>query len=165
MITLSQSAIAQAEAKGMDSFLTLFTDAFLHEINGELSAQNMSLLNGYQHALLALRFFSEEVNEGGFVQLIQNGYGGYLFLNPTAKAWKLMGAKQLSKILYKAKTIYDKHRQALERETTDDEFMAMYEQFEQFDVLEEKYMEVEEQEMSIIATYVKEHIDDFAQIV
>jgi len=53
----------------------------------------------------------------------------------------------------------------LERDTTEEEFMAMYEQFEQFDELEEKYMEIEEEETSIIASYVDEHIEDFAQVV
>jgi hypothetical protein len=43
------------------------------------------------------------VNEGGFVQLIQNGYGGYIFDNPVAKALKQMGAKGLFKTLYKPK--------------------------------------------------------------
>jgi hypothetical protein len=43
--------------------------------------------------------------------------------------------------------------------------MAMYEQFEQFDELEEKYMEIEEEETSIIAAYVDENIEDFAEVV
>ena len=33
--------------------------------------------------------------------------------NPTAKALKMMGAKGISKILYKAKEIYDAHRAEL----------------------------------------------------
>ncbi len=94
----------------MDEFLKVFTDAYLEATGGDITAENMDKLNGYQHTLLAYRFFSEEVNEGGFVQLIQNGYGGYIFDNPTAKALKLMGAKGISKILYKAKEIYDAHR-------------------------------------------------------
>lgn len=34
--------------------------------------------------------------------------------------------------------IYDAHREDLERERTDEEFMAMYEQYEAFDELEEE---------------------------
>ncbi|MDD4537352.1 MAG: DUF4375 domain-containing protein, partial [Petrimonas sp.] len=73
--------------------------------------------------------------------------------------------KGLSKILYKAKEIYDSHRAELERDTTEEEFMAMYEQFEQFDELEEKYMEIEEEETSVIAAYVDENMEDFAEVV
>lgn len=165
MIQISDKTLSEAASKGMDDFLKAFTDAYLEAVGGEINSENMDKLNGYQHTLLALRFFSQEINEGGFIQLIQNGYGGYIFDNPTAKAWKEMGAKGLSKIVYKAKEIYDKHRGQLERETTDEEFMAMYEQFEQFDELEEKYMEIEEEQIALIAAYVDENIGDFAEIV
>ena len=165
MIQISEQKILEAAEKNMDEFLKVFTDAYLDAVGGEITAENMNKLNGYQHTLLAFRFFTDEVGEGGFVQLIQNGYGGYVFDNPTAKSLKLMGAKSLSKILYKAKEIYDKHRTELERDTTEDEFMAMYEQFEQFDKLEEKYMEIEEEQTTIIAEYVDENLEDFAEVV
>lgn len=164
MIQIPEQKIIEAAKKGMDEFLKVFTDAYLDAVGGEISAENMNKLNGYQHTLLALRFFSDEVNEGGFVQLIQNGYGGYIFNNPTAKALKLMGAKGLSKILYKAKEIYDANREALERETTEEEFNAMYVDFEQFDELEEKFFYIEEEETAIIAQYVDENLEDFAEI-
>ncbi|MEN6589266.1 MAG: DMP19 family protein [Proteiniphilum sp.] len=162
MIQIRETTIIEAAEKGTDEFLKVFTDAYLEALGGDITAENMDLLNGYQHTLLALRFFSEEVNEGGFVQLIQNGYGGYIFDNPVAKALKLMGATGLSKILYKAKEIYDAHREELERETTDEEFAAMYVDFEQFDELEEKFFYIEEEEIQLIAQYVDEHLEDFA---
>jgi hypothetical protein len=107
----------------------------------------------------------EELMVGGFCQLIQNGYGGYIFGNPVAKALRLWGAEDLSKLLYKAKKIYDDNRADLERERDDDEFMAMYEQYEAFDDLEETFFDIEEQTSAIIAEYVDEHLDLFANIV
>lgn len=165
MIQIPEKDIIVAAESGMDEFLKLFTDSYLEELGNEITAENMDKLNGYQHALLAYRFFQEEVNHGGFVQLIQNGYGGYLFDNPTAKAWKIFGALETSKILYKAKEIYDKNRQELERETTDEEFHAMYVDFEEFDVLEEQYFMIEEADTTRIAMFVDENIDQFADIV
>ncbi len=165
MIQIKESKIIEAAEQGMDEFLKVFTDAYLDELGGDITNDNIDKLNGYQHTLLALRFFSEEVNVGGFVQLIQNGYGGYVLDNPTAKSLKLMGAKGLSKILYKAKDIYDANREELERETTEEEFMAMYVDFEQFDELEEKYFYIEEEETTIVAQYVDENIEDFAEVV
>lgn len=164
-IQIAENKIIAAAEEGMDSFLKVFTDAYLDAIGGTVTAENIEVLNGYQHTLLALRFFSDEVNEGGFVQLIQNGYGGYIFDNPVAKALREMGAKGLSKILYKAKEIYDLHREELERETTDEEFTAMYVDFEQFDELEEKYFYIEEEEIAIVAQYVDENIEDFAEVI
>ena len=60
------------------------------------------------------------------------------------------------------KVFTDAHRAELERETTDEEFTAMYVDFEQFDELEEKFFYIEEEETAIIAQYVDEHLEDFA---
>jgi hypothetical protein len=165
MIQIKDSQLAQAAEKGMDEFLQVFTDAYLAEIGGKLTIESMPLLNGHQHTLLAFRFFADEMREGGFVQLIQNGYGAYIFTNPFAKAVKLYGAVELSKLVYKGREIYDKNKAELERETTEEEFNAMYVDFEVFDDLEELYFEIEERQTAIIAAYVDEHIADFAEIV
>lgn len=165
MIQIKDSQLAAAAQKGMDEFLQVFTDAYLEAIGGNLTAENMSLLNGSQHTLLAHRFFQDEMRDGGFVQLIQNGYGGYIFSNPFAKVIKQFGAVELSKLVYKAKEIYDPNKAELERETTEEEFNAMYVDFEVFDDLEEMYFEMEERQTSLIAAFVDEHIADFAEIV
>lgn len=165
MIQIKDSALAEAAKNGMDEFLKVFTDAYLKEIGGSLTPENMAMLNGLQHTLLAHRFFSDEMSDGGFVQLIQNGYGGYIFANPFAKAIKQFGAIDLSKLIYKAKEIYDPNKAKLERDTTDEEFNAMYVDFEDFDELEEVYFEIEEQQTALIAAYVDEHITDFAEII
>ena len=165
MIQLKDSALATAAEKGMDEFLHLFTNAYLQAVDGKLTADNMSLLNGSQHTLLAWHFFTTEMRDGGFVQLIQNGYGGYIFGNPFAKAIRQFGAVELSRLIYKAKEIYDPNKTALERETTDEEFNALYVDFEVFDELEERYFDIEEEQTSLIAAYVDDHITDFAEII
>ena len=166
MIKIEEQKIISAAEEGMDAFLKVFTDAYLEALDGEMTADNMHLLNGYQHTLLAYRYFCDELNIGGFVQLIHNGYGGYIFDNPTAKALRQMGARGISKLIYKAKEIFDEHRDELETHAEDEaEFMARYEQYEQFDPIEEKFMEIEEEETAIIAHYVDEHIEDFAEII
>ena len=165
MIQIKDADLAAEAGKGMDEFLQVFTDNYLVALGGELTAENMSVLNGSQHTLLAYHFFTKEMREGGFVQLIQNGYGGYIFSNPFAKAIKQFGAVELSKLIYKAKEIYDPNKANLEKETTDEEFNALYVEFEVFDDLEEIYFDIEEKQTSIIAAYVDEHIAEFAEII
>ncbi len=163
-ITVSDADLRKGAEEGMDAFLKVFIDKCLEVTGGVINEKTMPLLNGYQHTLLGYHFFREEVMEGGFVQLIQNGYGPYIFDNPFAKAMRLFGAKDFSKLIYEAKKIYDAHRADLEKDCTEEEFMAMYEQYEAFDDLEEKYMEDEEQITAQIAAYVDEHLDSFAAI-
>ena len=165
MIQIKDSDLSTAAQQGMDEFLQVFIDAYLKEIDGNLTADNMSKLNGSQHTLLAWHFFSTEMRDGGFVQLIQNGYGPYIFENPFAKAMRQFGCVELSKLIYKAKEIYDANKKELTRETTEEEFNDMYVDFEVFDELEEHYFDIEEEQTSLLAAYVDDHIDDFAEIV
>ena len=57
MIQIKDALLAEASEKGMDEFLKIFTDAYLEALGGSLTPQNMNLLNGSQHTLLAYRFF------------------------------------------------------------------------------------------------------------
>lgn len=164
MIRIKDADLRQGASEGMDGFLQVFIDAYENELGGELSAETMSCLNGNQISLLAYYYFRREVLEGGFVQLIYNGYGGFIFENPFAKAMRLFGAREFSKLIYKAREIYVEHKAELTRERTDEEFMALYEQYEEFDSLEELFMEQEERITGILAAYVDEHIEDFCMI-
>ena len=165
MVEVTDTALQQAAGEGMDAFIQVFTDTYKEVIGGGLTAETMPLLTGEQHSLLAYQIFRDELMEGGFCQLIQNGYGGYIFANPFAKVMSLWGVGDLSKLVYTAKKIYDAHREDLERERTDDEFMAMYEQYEAFDELEDEFLEKEEEYTALVASYVDEHLDLFAKII
>ena len=165
MIQITENQITDSLKKGAEDYINLYTDAYLAEVDNELNADNMHKLNGHQHALLAYRYFREEVNYGGFVQLIQNGYGGYIFDNPTAKAFKIFGANATAKLIYRAKEIFDANREELERDTTDEEFNAMYVDFEEFEEIEEQYFQIEKAQTAIIAMYVDDNRELFAEIV
>ncbi len=165
MIEVADADLQKAAGEGMDEFIQVFTDKYKEVIGDELTAQTMPLLTGEQHSLLAYRFLRDEIMEGGFCQLIQNGYGGYIFDNPFAKVMRMWGAEELSRLIYKAKKVYDDNRKDLEKERTDDEFMAMYEQYEVFDELEEAFFDMEEETTALVASYVDDHLELFATVV
>ena len=163
-IVVKDKDLAKAAEEGMDAFLQCFIDAYLNAVGGELNAETMPLLNGNQITLLAYHFFREEVMDGGFVQLIHNGWGPFIFDNPFAKAMRLFGAHDFSKLVYQGKKLYDEHKDELTKECSDDEFMALFEKFEEFDDLDDKFIEMEEEVTATIAYYVDEHMDDFITI-
>jgi hypothetical protein len=165
MVEIKEESLQKAALEGMDEFIKVFTDKYLEALGGSLNAENMHLLTGEQHVLLSYQIFRDELMVGGFIQLIQNGYGGYIFDNPFAKAMRLWGLKDLSKLIYRAKEIYDKNKADLEKERTEEEFMAMYEQYEVFDDLEEKFLEMEELTTTLVAQYVDEHLELFGKVV
>ena len=164
-IKVSDEALRKGAEEGMDGFLQVFIDKYLEVTGGEINASTMPLLNGHQHTLLGYHFLREELNVGGFVQLIQNGYGPYIFDTPFAKAMRLFGLKEFSKLFYAAKKIYDENKEDLEKERDDEAFMAMYVEYEAFDDLEEKFMEMEEYVTAKLAEYVDEHLELFAEVV
>ena len=100
MIEITDAALRKAAGEGMDTFIQVFTDRYKEVIGGELTAESMPLLTGEQHTLLAYQIFRDEVMDGGFCQLIQNGYGGYIFANPFAKVMRLWGSGRFRKNWY-----------------------------------------------------------------
>ncbi len=157
--------LQNAAAKGMDEFLQVFVDGIYSAIGGEITQESLSSLNSDQITLLAYFLLRDEVMDGGFVQLIHNGYGGFIFKNPFAKAMKMWGLRDLSKMIYDVHTLYAKHHEEIEKECTDDEFMALFEQFPDFDEYDDDFVENEEKWTSEIAHYVDNNIDSFAKIV
>ncbi len=153
------------EAAGdMDKFVSVFVKAIYDAIGGELTADTMPQLNAEQITLLAWDILHEEMMDGGMVQLIHNGYGTFFFRNPTARAFREWGLRDLYQMLNRAHKLYDRHHMEIERECTDDQFMELYEKFPQFDDIDDEFVENEEEWSAAIAYYVDEHIDHFATI-
>lgn len=163
-VRIKDSALREAAGEGMDAFVGCFVSATKEAISGELTAETMAELNSDQVTLLAWDILHEEVMDGGFVQLIHNGYGSFIFKNPLAKALKLWGLRELSKLIYSAHTLYIKYGEQIERDCTDDEFMALFEQFPEFDDLDDTFVEEEENWTADIAHYIDENIERFATI-
>lgn len=161
---VKDSDLRNAASAGMDEFLKVFTDAIMASVGGELTADTMAELNSDQITLLAYDILHNEVMDGGFVQLIYNGYGSFLFRNPFAKAIKGWGIDELASLVKKSGKLYFKYKNEIERECTDDEFMAMFEQYPEFDDLDDLFVENEETWTGMVACYVDEHIERFVTV-
>lgn len=163
-VTIQDATLQKAATEGMDAFVGAFVAAIKEAIGGELTADTLSELNSDQITLLAWDTLHQEVMDGGFVQLIHNGYGPFIFKNPFAKAVKLWGMKELSRLIYDAHSLYVKYHEQIERDCTDDEFMALFEQFPEFDDLDDEFVEREEKWTEQVAHYIDEHIEKFANV-
>lgn len=122
--------------------LNALTDQLIARIDGQLTDDNMNLLSLNEHCLLAYRYLRDEVMDGGFIQLIQNGYGPYVLLGPfpmlMKKEW---GQKQFGQFLFDVAREYKAHRSELEADKNDDDFMAQYEQFEALNDYGDDYLD------------------------
>ena len=165
MVEVTDAALQQAAGEGMDAFIQVFTDAYKRVIGGELTADTMPLAYRRTAFVAGVSDIPRRTHGRWFLPVGTKRIWRLYFANPFAKVMRLWGVDDLSKLVYAAKKIYDVHREDLERERTDDEFMAMYEQYEAFDELEDEFLEKEEEYTALVASYVDEHLESFAKII
>ena len=163
-IIIKDDILQHAAEEGMDAFVDVFTNAILDSIDGQLTAENMSQLNSDQITLLAFHYLHEEVMDGGFVQLIHNGLGAFIYMNPTDKAFREWGIQELFKIINKSHRLYAKYHEDIEKDCSDEDFMAMFVLYAEFDDFDDEFVENEEMFVAKVAHYIDEHIDNFAKI-
>ena len=163
-VKIKETEIIEAAGQGMDAFTDVFHKHILESIGGELNAESMRLLQPDQITLMAYMIFREEVMDGGFVQLIHNGYGPFIFLNPFAKAMRLWGAKDFCNLIYKGRKLFEKYGDELTCDCSDEEFMALFEKYPEFDELDDEFIEMEEDVTETVARYIDEHLEQFAVI-
>lgn len=172
-ITIKDEVLAQAAGEGMDAFVEAVAVAIDSAIGGNqeygygvgLTAETMAQLNTSQITLLAYMILREEVMDGGFVELIHDGYGGFIFKNPFARILKSWGLVDLGRMLQHAHKMYSKYHEQLEQDMTDDEFMATYEQCPEFDDFDDEFVLGEERFTEQIAAYIDDHLEDFVKVV
>ncbi len=164
-VKIKDAALQVAAEAGMDEFVKVFVDAIHETIGGDLTAENMGELNSDQITLLAWDILHEEMMDGGMIQLIHNGYGGFIFKNPTDKAFRNWGIQGLYKLINKSHALYKISHEEIEQDMNDEEFMALYEKFPKFDDFDDDFVENEEEWTAQVAYYIDEHIDNFAEII
>lgn len=163
-VEIDEREIVDAVAEGMDAFVRLFYNRTMEAIGGELNAGSMAKLNADQITLLAYVTFCDEVMDGGHVQLIHNGYGPFIFLNPFAKAMRLWGAKDFCNLVYKGRKLFEKYGTEIAEDCDDETFMALFEKYPEFDDLDDEFIEMEEEVTEMVARYIDEHLSGFADV-
>ena len=163
-VRITDNYLQKTTQEGMDVFLQTVTDGILTAIGGELNEETIQEINAQQITLLAYHILRDEVMDGGFVQLIHNGYGPFIFKNPFDKAIRAWGLADLCSLIRKVHKLYNRFHEEIERECSDEEFMAMFEQMPEFDEFDDRFVENEEEWTALVARYVDEHIGQFAMI-
>lgn len=163
-VKVKEARLVEAAEKDCDAFIEVVVDAIKDAIGGELNGETMQELNADQITLLAYIILRDEVMDGGFVELIYDGYGGFIFKNPFSKMMRLWGLDPLASLINKAHKSYSHHHETIEAAETNDEFMALYEQLPEFDDYDDLFVENEEEWTNAVAYYLDEHLGHFVII-
>lgn len=162
-IIIKDADLRMAAEEGADAFLALVIKA-TKEAAGNLTTESMAELTTDQLTLLAWDALHEEVMDGGYVQLIYNGWGAFIFRNPLARMFRDWGIPSLCTHLKHAQKPYEQYHKEIEQERTEEEFMALFEQMPEFDDFDDEFIEKEEEWTRGIASYVDDHLLDFIKI-
>ncbi len=163
-ITVSNTALAAAAANGCDEFVTLVKDSIADAVGGELNGESLQKLNAQQITLWAYFILRDEVMDGGFVQLIHNGYGPFFFRNPFARVMRTWGLDDMAWLVKRANRLYNRYGAEITAEHTEEEFMAMFEKYPDYDELDDFFVENEEATTAAVAHYVDEHLEEFITV-
>ncbi|MCF7521924.1 DMP19 family protein [Neisseria sp. ZJ106] len=130
-----------------------------------LGDTDMACLNDEQHTLTAYCYLDSQVQEGGFVQLIAEGYGEYIFNNPLADSLRRWRIKPTPKILDQAKSLYQKHGGDIEKLSENGTPLdEIRKQFPEFEELDGDYYETADTDLAAAAGYVAANWAKFAEL-
>lgn len=163
-VNIKDEELRNAASEGTDAFLNLIIERTREAIGGELTAENMARMSSGQITLIGYATLRDELMDGGFVQLIHNGYGPFFFRNPFDKAVREWGLEDLCHLMRRAKRQYQRYRNEIEREMSDEDFMALYEKIPAFEDYDDEFVGNEERWTEQVAIYVDEHLGDFINL-
>ena len=96
-----------------------------------------------------------------FLQAIYDGYGEYIFEKPFSRIIKTWGAKEISRIIENAKSIYEKHKDRIKKVKTEKELFYLCSEITDFETLDGEYMMVSLEETKKIKEYIEDNISKF----
>jgi hypothetical protein len=113
----------------------------LHEALYELQTFDLlDSLSHYERLILGFDYVRMQVGQGGFIQLIQNGYVSLLVT--IIESGQALGiASPVLGTLDDALRVFVLNNDALSRETTPKEFARLYEEFKEFEALDKAFMD------------------------
>lgn len=123
-------------------------------------------LSDEQATLYIYRNLDAQVTNGGFVQMIYNGYENWVFNEVFIQKLNDFGLEKTAKIVEKAKKIFEKYREKFANVNREDwdAFANLYKECPEFEDCDSEYYEINDAEVDILAEYVRENISDFIEV-
>ena len=114
-----------------------------------------------QQLLLCYDYVRDQVGQGGFIQLLANGYIGLLPDMPDCL--ELVGAEKMAQLIDDVIKVYVLNIDFFRKEMTTQEFARLYDELKEFETLETRFHEINQETIAIMMNYVRSHTNEFIQ--
>ncbi|MDI9320562.1 MAG: DUF4375 domain-containing protein [Phycisphaerales bacterium] len=115
-----------------------------------------------QELLIRYDYVRMQVLQGGFIQLIQNGYVGLLMAMPPML--QQIAAPAMAQLLDDVLKVYALNRDDLSKETTVAEFAKLYQEFIEFEELDKRFAAYNAHTEKAIVSYALRFPDEFMEL-
>ncbi len=144
-------------------YFDLLTQPLHQELYKRQTFDFLDELSEGQQLLLSYDYVQNQVLQGGFIQFIENGYIGLL---PDMPAWLTnIGAVKMAKVIDDVLKVYVLNKETFDKATTVEEFVKLYAELKEFEILDEEFNELNEITIGLMIKDAEKHMKDFAQLV
>ncbi|MCW3466169.1 DMP19 family protein [Chitinophaga nivalis] len=163
--TVKKEIIAAAREEDWDfiyAVLEPYQDA-VEEAEDEFAL--LDQLSDDQQVLLTYDALYGQVTNGGFLQLIHNGYGQFVFENSFIDDLQRWSLQETAALLRQAEAIYVAHKELLEEERELEAFSRLYKEFTHFEPLDSAFYDIMDEEVTRFRKYLETNLASFIKVV
>ncbi len=161
------SKLALSEAEEDWDYIMQFTNKYFSAFDEYGFDKVINKLNNNQMVLITFLHLDSQVTNGGFVQLIYNGYGESVFETDFIKIIKSWGIEGIVNILDEVKQLYLINKEKIVGTPNDSwkEFSEKYTTFSEFEQYDEKYYKINDTDINKLRKYIEDNHKDFGNVL
>ncbi len=140
----------------------LLTEPLHEELYKRQTFDFLDDLSEGQQLFISYDYIRNQVMQGGFIQFIENGYIGLL---PSMPEWlNKTGAPEMAKVIDDVLKVYVLNRELMDKKNTLEEFASLYTELKEFEIIDERFFELNEPTVKNMVDNALLHLDDYATV-
>ena len=112
-----------------------------------------------QQIMVTYDYIRVQVGQGGFIQLIQNGY---VLLLPNMPEWlQKVGANDMAKVIDDVLKVYVLNRELLDKDHSVEDFAKLYDELNEFEEIDKRFSQYDTTTIKSIVKYADNNLSQF----
>ncbi len=144
-----------------------YIDVVLNAFQPILEANEDAIQTFSNKQLLPLIYSAlfAEVADGGFLQLILNGYADSVLNKDFMESLNEAGMTETARLIDEVKIIFDQNQSLLTGEKNVEEIDGIYAEFKMFIPLEDRFYEIMDREVQVLRKYIEQNRAQFVEVI